>query len=272
MGALAASRVPVPAVFAFCDDESVIGAPFYVMEDVAGDAIRFELPPALAAAQTATRRVIGEQLVNVLAALHTTDRASVGLGDLGRPTGYMARQLKVWKSQLDYGRVRPVPDLDWTGRWLEDSLPPEVEHPTIVHGDYKLDNALFSPDPPPRLLAVVDWELATLGDPLADLGWLLAFWREAADESPELPIIPRTTELPGFSTRAQLIRRYAEGVGRDLPDMHYYVCFAMWKMAVLLENHWARHVRGTAEAFDFTYLEGAGPAYAARIRKTISAA
>jgi aminoglycoside phosphotransferase (APT) family kinase protein len=295
--ALADSAVPVPRPLAVCADPAVLGAPFYLMEALAGDAIRFELPPALggqgledevsptspdpAARNTgsaaplalhphAWRRAIGEQLVDALAALHTTDPAAVGLADLGRPSGYLARQLRRWQGQLDYARVRPVPDLDWVTAWLGDRLPAETGPACIVHGDYKLDNAIYSFQPPPRLLGIVDWELATLGDPLADLGWLLAFWREAGDPPPELKILPRVTELPGFSTRAELAARYAARAGRPLPDLAYYVVFALWKMAVLLEGHWARHVRGTAGDFDFAYLETAGPAFWARLRRMAS--
>ena len=265
---LARSAVPVPRPLAACDDPSVLGdAPFYLMEALPGDAIRFELPPVLAAAPLAARRSIGEQVVDALAALHTTDPAAVGLADLGRPTGYLARQLRRWSGQLDYARTRPVPDLDWTAEWLRRNLPPDVERPSIVHGDYKLDNALFSLEPPPRLLGIVDWEMATLGDPLADLGWLLAFWRERGDPAPALRIQPRATELPGFPTRAELARRYAERVGRPLPDLRFYLVLALWKMAVLLEGHWARRVRGTAGAFDFAYLETGGPALAAHVRR-----
>ena len=268
MRGLAGSAVPVPRPISACDDPSVIGAPFFLMEALPGEAIFFELPPALATAPLEARRSIGEQVLDALAALHTTDPATVGLADLGKPTGYLSRQLRRWKGQLDYARVRPVDDLDWTAEWLERKLPPEAERPSIVHGDYRLDNTIFSSEPPPRLLGVVDWELATLGDPLADLGWLLAFWREAGDDPPELPIVPRVTEQPGFPTRAELAERYAERVSRTLPDLQYYVVFALWKMAVLLEGHWARHVRGTAGTFDFAYLETAGPAFAARIRRT----
>ena len=262
------SQVPVPRPLLACADPAVLGAPFYLMEELRGDAIRFELPPALATMPVPERRAIGEQVVEALAALHTTDPAPVGLAALGQPTGYLARQLRRWRGQLDYARTRPLPDLDWTSAWLERNLPPDVERPSIVHGDYKLDNVLFALEPPPRLLAVVDWELATLGDPLADLGWLLAFWRDAGDPPLELPILPHVTQLPGFSTRAELAERYAARVGRPLPALRFYVVFALWKLAVVLEGHWARHVRGTAGDFDFAYLETAGPAFAERIRRT----
>ena len=272
LSALVGSAVPVPRPLVACDDPAVLGAPFYLMEALDGDAIRFVLPPSLEDAPPEWRRAIGEQLVDALAALHTTDPAQVGLAELGRPRGYLARQLRRWSGQLDYARVRPVPDLDEVTAWLEGRLPPDDGPVSIVHGDYKLDNAIFSHRAPPRLLGVVDWELATLGDPLADLGWLLAFWREPGDDPPELKILPRVTEQPGFSTRAELVARYAERTGRTLPDLAYYVVFALWKMAVLLEGHWARHVRGTAGAFDFAYLETAGPAFWSRLRRTAEAA
>jgi aminoglycoside phosphotransferase (APT) family kinase protein len=136
-----------------------------------------------------------------------------------------------------------------------------------VHGDYRLDTVIVALAPPPRLLGIVDWELATLGDPLADLGWLLAFWREPGDDPPDLKIMPRAMEADGFPGRAELAAHYAAQTNQTLPDLTYYVVFAMWRMAVLLENHWARHVRGTAEGFDFAYLETAGPAFAARLRR-----
>ena len=271
MRALRASAVPVPRVLLACDDPAVLGAPFFLMEDLPGDAIRFELPPALAAAPDAPRS-IADQVVDALAALHTTDPAAVGLADLSKPTGYLARQVKLWLGQLDYARVRPVPDLDWTGEWLEHHLPAETEHPRIVHGDYKLDNLIFSPGLPPRLLGVVDWEMAALGDPLADLGWLRAFWCEDGTPPPELTILPRLTEKPEFPRRRALTERYVRRVGRQLSDLQFYVVFALWKMAVLLEAHWARHVRGTAGSFDFAYLEEAGPIFATYIRRTAAGA
>ncbi len=269
ISALWGGPVPVPRPLLACADPDAIGAPFYVMERVAGDSLRTELPPPFASAPPSERAGYGERAVDALAALHRLDPAAVGLDDLGRPSGYLERQLRRWRQQLDYARTRPMDDLDRVAEWLAARLPVDRGDAGLVHGDYKLDNVLFGPEPPVRLLAVVDWELATRGDPLADLGWFLAFWREAGDPPSELPIIPRLTELPGFSTRAELVARYAERVGTELPNLTYYVVFAMWKMAVLLENHWARTVRGTAAGFNFDYLETANPAFAARVGRIV---
>jgi aminoglycoside phosphotransferase (APT) family kinase protein len=265
--------VAVPRPLAVCDDPSVIGAPFFVMEALAGDAIRFALPPGLASAPLETRHSIGIQVVDTLAALHTVEPAAVGLGDLGPPSGYVPRQIKRWRGQLDHARVRSVDDLEWAADWLDAHQPSEPATVRIVHGDYRLDNVIFTQMPPARLLGVVDWELATLGDPLADLGWLLAFWYEPTDPTPELKqIMPSVTMQPGFPTRAELVTRYAAQTGQRLPDLTFYVVFAMWRMAVLLEGHWARHTRGTAAGFDFAYLETAGPAFAARLRQIAESA
>lgn len=259
--------VPVPRPIAACDDPAVLGAPFFIMEALPGDAIRFELPPALADAPLEARYAIGMQVADALAALHTVEPAAIGLGDLGPPAGYVPRQIRRWRGQLEHARVRPVSDLEWAADWLEAHQPPEPTSIRIVHGDYRLDNVIFSQEPPPRLLGIVDWELATLGDPLADLGWLLAFWYEPSDPAPELKIMPRVTMQPGFPSRAEMASRYAEQTGQALPDLTFYVVFAMWRMAVLLEGHWARHTRGTAAGFDFGYLETAGPAFAARMKQ-----
>jgi aminoglycoside phosphotransferase (APT) family kinase protein len=216
------SPVPVPRALLACDDPSALGAPFYLMEDLPGDAIRFQLPPALAAVSDAPRS-IAWQLVDALAVLHTTDPAAVGLAELGKPTDYLERQLRTWKRQLDYARTRPLPDVDWTSEWLERHVPPDVARPSIVHGDYKLDNAIITLEPPPKLLGIVDWEMATLGDPLADLGMMLALWCQDGTPPREVTILARVTELPGFPRRADLAERYAERVGRELPDLRFYV-------------------------------------------------
>lgn len=267
MQALTGSTVPVPSPLAACDDTEVLGAPFFLMEDVPGDAIRLRLPSGLARDPSAPH-AIAFGAVDALSALHKLDPASVGLGDLSRPTGYITRQVGLWQRQLDYARVRPVPDLDWATGWLQRNLPIENTKPRIVHGDYKLDNVLFPLQPPVRVLAVVDWEMAALGDPLADLGWLLAFWCEDGTPPSALSLLPRMTEDPTFPRRHGLATRYAERTGADIRHLHFYVVLALWKMAILLEGHWARHIRGTAGGFDFTYLERGGPLLATYIRLT----
>jgi aminoglycoside phosphotransferase (APT) family kinase protein len=236
------------------------------MEAVAADAIRFELPPAYS---TASCRAIGEQAIDTLAALHAIEPASVGLAGLGRPSGYIARQLRRWRGQLEGARTRDTADLDAVADWLDAHIPADDQPARIVHGDYKLDNLLFGPERVAPLRAVVDWELATLGDPLADLGWLLAFWREAGEAPPILKILPRVTEASGFLTRAELAERYAVRSGRAVPDLRFHVALARWKLAVIVEAHWARHVRGDAGEFDFGYLETAGPELAASIRASL---
>jgi aminoglycoside phosphotransferase (APT) family kinase protein len=267
MNALRESEVPVPRLVAGSADEAIIGAPFFLMEDLPGDAIRSSLPPAFQSSEEAPR-LISEGAIDTLAALHTIDPAKVGLDTLSRPTGYIARQIALWKRQLDYARVRSVPDLDWASSWLERHMPPDVPRSRLVHGDYKLDNLIFSRDLPVRVLGVVDWEMAALGDPLADLGWLLAFWCEAGTPPQELSLLPRLTEDGAFLRRRELSARYAERVASSLPSLSFYVVLALWKMAVLLEGHWARHVRRTAHAFDFAYLDRAGPMFHAYIRRT----
>lgn len=265
--ALDGSAVPVPAPLVSCPEPEVLGAPFYLMEDLPGDAIRFSIPPELAADPTAPR-AIAEQAVDALAALHRIAPATVKLDTLSKPQGYLERQLRRWTGQLEYARVRPVPDLDTTSTWLQEHLPAEAAQPSIVHGDYKLDNLLFAADAPARLLAVVDWEMAALGDPLADLGWLLAFWCEDGTPPRELTILPRLTEDSLFPRRQELADRYARRTNRQLPELRFYLVLALWKMAILLEAHWARRVRGTAGGFDFAYLEQAGPLMHAYVRRT----
>lgn len=267
MTALSGSDVPVPRLIAACEDRSVLGVPFFLMEDLPGDALRFSLPSDYRHDDDAPRAV-SEAAVDTLAALHSIDPAEVGLDTLSKPTGYIARQIALWQGQLDYARVRPVPDLDWVSSWLLDHIPPEVPQPRIVHGDYKLDNLIFSAALPVRVLGVVDWEMAALGDPLADLGWLLAFWCEAGTPPAELSILPRLMEGDAFLRRRQLAARYAERVEATLPSLRFYVVLALWKMAILLEAHWARQVRGTAGVFDFAYLERGGPIFHAYVRCT----
>ncbi len=260
---LAQTTFPVPRPILMCDDTSVIGAPFYLMERVPGVVVRGALPPAFD--DEVTRRGLGEELIDRLADLHAVDWQAIGLGDFGKPEGYIERQIRRWTGQLDASRNRPLPDLDAVTAWLQTHLPPP-NPATIVHGDYRLDNAMYAPEPPARILAILDWEMATLGDPLADLGYLLSFWQEPGDIG--LGTVGDNawgvTRQPGFLTRAQLTQRYAERTGRRMEHVAFYVALAIWKMAILLEGSYKRHLSGTTDDPFFATLDTGVPALAAR--------
>ena len=260
---LAGTQVRAPEPFLMCDDETVIGAPFYVMEYVDGNVIRSELPEEFGAPE---RKRIGEELVDALVELHAVDPDPCGLGSFGKPFGYLERQLRRWTGQLELTlpMTRPIPDLERAGEWLRNHLPSESAH-TIVHGDYKLDNVAFSRGAPARLVAIFDWEMATLGDPLADLGWMISFWKEAGDPADDVfAELNRVTTLPGFSRRADLVRRYEAGTGRSAEALVWYEVLATWKLAILLEGSYARHLAGATDDPFFAEMEYRVPALARR--------
>jgi aminoglycoside phosphotransferase (APT) family kinase protein len=263
--ALGDTAARVPQTFLACEDESVIGAPFYVMEKVHGVVIRERLPEFLERDE-GLRPAVGEELVDSLAELHAVDWHAVGLGDWGRPSGYLERQLRRWSGQLALASqfTRPLPDLEKVGAWL-DGHRPESDPATIVQGDYKLDNVMLAPEPPARLVAILDWEMATIGDPLADLGWMLSFWREPGD--PEDIVLGEHTEvtrLPGFSSRQELMDRYQERTGRSMTDVVWYTVLAVWKLAILLEGSYARHLAGVTDDPFFDELKEGVPALGRR--------
>lgn len=263
LDALKSTNARVPRTFLACEDESVIGAAFYVMEKIDGVVIRSELPDAF---PRSTRAAIGTELVDALVELHAVDPASCGLDTFAKPTGYLERQLRRWEGQLELTmpHSRDLPDLVHLGEWLTGHRPQSPET-TIVHGDYKLDNVMYAPDAPARLVAILDWEMSTLGDPLADLGWMISFWRERDDASDDLfAETSRVTELPGFRSRAELIDRYAIATGRDVSNLRWYTVLAIWKLAILLEGSYARHLAGMTDDPFFEQLERGVPALAER--------
>jgi aminoglycoside phosphotransferase (APT) family kinase protein len=182
---------------------------------------------------------------------------------IGRPSGYVERQLRRWKGQWEHNRTRRITDVDRMGAWLTDHLPEDAET-TIVHGDYKLDNAIFQADPHARLAAIVDWEMATLGAPLADLGLLSATYVEAGDEPDDVLSFSPATELPGCPTRAELVERYAARSGRTVGDLAWYEGLALWKIAILLEGSYRRYLAGTTADPFFARLADGVPRLAAR--------
>jgi aminoglycoside phosphotransferase (APT) family kinase protein len=248
ISALAGTPVPVPATFGLCQDPAVTGAPFYVMAWVDGVVPRDEATVAASLDEPARAAAAGS-LVDALVALHQVDPDRVGLGQLGRRSGYLERQLARWQRQLEQSRTRPLPALDEVHRRLEANLPAQVGPARIVHGDYRLDNVVLSPAG--QVQAVLDWELCTLGDPLADVGLLLVYWADPGDDT--LPLGAAPTLMPGFPDRAAITEAYAARSGRDLSDLDVYVAFASWKLAVILEGVVARHATGAYGQADDTW-------------------
>lgn len=264
LSALTATDVRTPATTLHCDDESVIGAPFYLMELMDGIVIRDELPDAYL---DADRMRIGEELVDALVELHSIAPDACGLGSFGKREGYLARQLRRWTGQMDLTLplTRELPVLRSLGKWLEEELP-DSRDVTIVHGDYKLDNVMFDRTEP-RLIAILDWEMSTLGDPLADLGWMISFWREKEDLKDDVfGDLGAVTSLPGFASRRQLVNRYVERTGRDASALDWYVVLAIWKLAILLEGSYARHLAGMTDDPFFAHMEHGVPALGERAR------
>lgn len=233
MSGLQDTAVPVPRMMHLCADPKVLGQPFYVMERVVGHIVTSELPPGYAASES-ERAALSNGLVDVLAALHTVDYDALGLGEFGRPDGYLTRQLSRWGKQWDATRIDGLDQVDVLATALAAQLP-ATQRASIVHGDYRLDNTMLHPTEVGRINAVLDWEMSTLGDPLADLGILLVYWARPSD--PELRKQGRpvgaVTSLPGFLTRDQVASGYATRSGLDVSDLPWYVAFGFFKLAVV---------------------------------------
>jgi aminoglycoside phosphotransferase (APT) family kinase protein len=246
MRALAPTPVPVPGMVFEHPEPDVLGAPFYVMERV--DGVVYRDADDLGRLDADARRRLGHAFVDGLAALHLVDPASVGLADFGRPDGYLTRQVARWTKQLASSRSREVPGFDDLAARLAEDVP-TTQRSSIVHGDYRLDNAIVDADDPGRVRAVLDWEMAALGDPLADLALFNLYWEGwGGMENP----VAATPAEHGFPSSAELTRRYAERTGLDLGDDAWYTAFAHFKIAVILEGIHYRHVQGltVGEGFD----------------------
>ncbi len=251
--ALADTPARVPRVLAVCDDEAVIGCPFYVMELIAGDVIVTEIPRALDT--PAQRRRISEELIDALVEIHGVDWSAVGLEGFGKPTGYLERQLRRFTGLWELNKTREIPAVERVGAWLSQNMP-ESGPATIVHGDFRLGNTIFAPGAPARLAGVLDWEMATIGDPLADVGYRCMMWTERGDPEKGLrEALGRVTRQEGFPTRAELIALYEERSGRSMRDLRWYTTLAVWKSVVFMEGNYKRAVAG---ATDDPYLKTFG--------------
>ena len=262
LSALHGTDIPVAAPVAFCADTEVIGAPFYVMEYVDGVAVRTQQQAAAITPEQA--RLISGDLAGMLAAIHGVDVAAVGLSDFGKPDGYLRRQFSRWQRQWELSASREVPGYQDLVARLAAGLP-EGGEGTLVHGDFRLDNVLIQLSLPPRIAAVVDWEMSTLGDPLADLALTLVYWADPEDtEWLEVQIGSTATSGPGFISRAEFAARYAALTGRDLSGIGYYMAFGCFKLAVVLEGIHARFLQRKTVGEGF---EREGPAVPFLIRR-----
>jgi aminoglycoside phosphotransferase (APT) family kinase protein len=281
---LARSDVPVrvPRVVAVCEDDGVLGAPFYLMERAVGVVIRDELPVWL---DPTSQRTLGLDLAEALAEIHRVAVAPFVAAGLGREGGYLERQLRRWTGQREGietavaaagGRARALPDYDAVRDWLRAHLPVE-QRPAVVHGDYKLDNVIVAGAPgesgtgekgTAHVGAVVDWEMATVGDPRADLGYLLSFWSEPGER---FPLGDLVVAGPGFPSRAELVDVWERGTGRAAGDTTWFVTLAVWKLAVLLEASYHRHLAGTTDDPFFATLEQGVPDLLAHAREVCGA-
>jgi aminoglycoside phosphotransferase (APT) family kinase protein len=233
-----------PRVLAYCEDESVLGAPFYVMERLKGIILRGTAPKGLELAP-ALMHTLSENFVRNLVELHQIDYQAAGLGDLGRPVGYVKRQVEGWVQRYINARTDDIPDVERVAAWLAEHTPSDVDAVgALIHNDYKYDNLVLAPDDVSRIIGVLDWEMATLGDPLMDLGTSLGYWVDP-DDPPELQSLRfGPTTLPGNLSRRELAEHYARLSGRDVSNILFYYVYALWKIAVIVQQIYARYKAG----------------------------
>ncbi|MBB2911155.1 aminoglycoside phosphotransferase (APT) family kinase protein [Streptosporangium becharense] len=267
ISALAPTPVPVPEPVAFCGDPDVIGAPFYLMAHVDGVAVRSRQDAARLSPEQARR--LSERLAEVLAAIHAVDYEAAGLGGFGRPEGYLARQLERWGQQWERSKTAELPEYDRLAARLRERLPARSAA-TLVHGDYRLDNTLVEISAAPDILAVVDWEMSTLGDPLADLGLTLTYWQDPGDlERASIPVAAGVTVTPGFLTAREFAAHYAEISGADLSDLDFYLAFGNFKLAVIIEGIHARFKQGKTVGEGFEDIGAAVPTLVERAHRVL---
>jgi aminoglycoside phosphotransferase (APT) family kinase protein len=250
-----------PRPYLLCEDTSIIGSVFYVMERRRGLVIRDEEPLQIAN-HPERRRQVSEALVDTLADLHAIDVTQPPLAELGKPAGFVGRQVLGWTERWERAKTGDVPEMDTVLTWLRERLPPDAVPPSVVHGDFKLDNVLLDPLDPAQPVAVFDWEMSALGDPLVDVGILLAYWSPTAPPS-QRDALSTVTDRPGWLTRDEIVERYAARSGRDVSAIQFYETFALFKIAVVIQQIYVRYVRGQTDDPRFANF-GERVAYLAR--------
>jgi aminoglycoside phosphotransferase (APT) family kinase protein len=243
---------PTPQPLLYCTDESLLGAPFYVMERVRGVILRRNLPQGLELPPD-TARKLSESFIDNLAALHGLNYAALGLAELGKPQGYLERQVRGWMDRYQGSKTHELPEVEPLSAWLRGNIPARSDA-TLVHNDYKFDNMVLDPADITRIKAVLDWEMCTLGDPLTDLGAALAYWIDPDDATEMQMVRWGPTIAPGMLRRAELAQRYAEKTGRDLSNLVFYYAFAMFKLAVIIQQIYYRYFHGFTKDERFASL------------------
>jgi aminoglycoside phosphotransferase (APT) family kinase protein len=233
---------PAPKPLAYCEDESIIGANFYVMERIKGVIIRKDLPEGMDFPPE-TAKACAMALFKNLADIHAIDYEAVGLGTLGKPIGFLSRQVKGWSDRYYGSQTHDIEGIEDMMKWIKENMP-ESPPATLIHNDYKYDNVVLDPDDYTRIIGVLDWEMSTIGDPLMDLGVALSYWVQADDPPELIESAFGPTHFPGSPTRRELADYYAELTGRDLSNIHYHLCFATYKLAVVLQQIYYRFAKG----------------------------
>lgn len=233
---------PAPHVLLFCDDASVLGAPFYLMDPIHGVILRREVPAGLDLSPEVARRVC-ESFLDNLALLHSLDCNAIGLADLGKPQGYLERQIRGWIERYHGSKTHDIPEVETISNWIQQHVPASTEA-ALIHNDYKYDNVVLDPNDLPRIIGVLDWEMCTIGDPLSDLGSALAYWVDAGDPPDILETRWGPTSYPGSLSRAELVQRYAHRTGRNVSQMAFYLVFARFKIAVIVQQIYYRYHQG----------------------------
>lgn len=244
LSALESTAVPVPRVLSICADPEPIGAPFAIMEFVKGHVLEESMPAALEL--PGQRHLAADAFIDTLVAVHEVDIDAAGLDWLGKRNGYLERQLRRFSGSWDVNRTRELPAMEELGRLLREGMP-ESGPATLVHGDVRLGNAIFAAGPPARVVALLDWEMSTLGDPLADVGYLCASWTDSRDLPPPMFHLSTLTGSEGFPTRDELVARYEERSGRRVEQLAWYTALALWKSAVFMEGNYRRAVYGMSD-------------------------
>src|SRR5215210_8857702 len=245
IGAVQDTPVRVPHVLASCDDESVLGVPFSLTEDARGRVITDSVPEQLDTPEQRER--VGRELIDGLTEIHAVDWRACGLEGFGKPSGYLERQLRRFNGLWEHNKTREVERVQEVGDWLAANMPESPES-TIVHGDYRLGNVMVADEPPPKVVAIFDWELSTIGDPLADIGYMTVTWIQADDPADTMySTLATVTRREGFQTRDELVALYEERTGRSVSDLRWYQALALWKAAVFMEGNYKRFKAGTSD-------------------------